>query len=63
MAAFMIGKSLKARRQNEAIGKLFDEAGMALFLSSSLFNFPRKIFQIFTHLSIKSLQIVIEKEF
>lgn len=26
MAAFMIGKSLKARRQNEAIGKLFDEA-------------------------------------
>ena len=28
MAAFMIGKSLKARRQNEAIGKLFDEAGM-----------------------------------
>ena len=32
MAAFMIGKSLKARRQNEAIGKLFDEAGME-FLS------------------------------
>ena len=28
MAAFMVGKSLKARRQNEAIGKLFDEAGM-----------------------------------
>ena len=28
MAAFMVGKSLKARRQNGAIGKLFDEAGM-----------------------------------
>ena len=27
----MIGKSLKARRQNEAIGKLFDEAGMKFF--------------------------------
>ena len=31
MAAFMVGKSLKARRQNEAIGKLFDEAGMVVF--------------------------------
>ena len=31
MAAFMVGKSLKARRQNEAIGKLFDEAGMVEF--------------------------------
>ena len=31
MAAFMVGKSLKARRQNEAIGKLFDEAGIMMF--------------------------------
>ena len=69
MAAFMIGKSLKARRQNEAIGKLFDEAGMEfsyLQTHCSIF-FYRKfrisavnvpIYHVKTFLGIETLKII-----
>ena len=69
----MIGKSLKARRQNEAIGKLFDEAGMEfsyLQTHCSIF-FDRKfrisavnvpIYHVKTFLGIETLKIRMLRE-